>query len=292
MANVNVGFEPAVSPWLLMPERFDAMIARLGQRIAWRRGHACPCTFSGAGPQGALPLTGTARRSCNTCFGSGAYWDDPSAIFIGWISYIQLSPTPDEPGVRTDAAYGAVQLSEPSLTIPYQNPNLAVTDPGQPTDVWNNASLDDIFIPVDMLSRYTAVLQVGGQQNLPFQQNLQIEPAGAVTVWNVDTGAVEKVANYAVSGPTVTINGYPDRTSYMVEFQAAPVYVAYRPAGGLPHVRPLGGGTVKEPRRFKLATLDFWTRQRGIEPSAQASTVTAGAVKPYVPVFGSAVIAP
>ena len=53
----------------------------------------------------------------------------------------------------------------------------------------------------------------------------------------------------------------------MVEFSAAALFVLFRRAGGLPHSRPLGGGTVNEPKVFHLAALDFWTRQRGIQPT-------------------------
>jgi hypothetical protein len=167
------------------------------------------------------------------------------------------------------------------------NPNLAVNDPGQPTKAWRDASTDDKFIAVDMLSRYTAVLQAGVKENLPFQQNLQIERQDAVTVWDPVTGDVLPVMNYAVSGATVTIIGYPAGTNYMVEFQAAPVFIAFRSAGGLPHVRPFGGGTVNEPRRFRLQALDFWTRQRGLEPQAAGSVKTGGQARPYVPMIGT-----
>ncbi len=95
-----------------------------------------------------------------------------------------------------------------------------------------------------------------------------------------------QVTHYAIDGPTVTIGGYPNGTAYMVEFQAAALYVAFRRAGGLPHVRPFGGGTVNEPRRFRLQALDFWTRQRGIQPSAAGSKVLGGKAMPYVVAVG------
>lgn len=199
---------------------------------------------------------------------------------------MHLSPSPDEPGTVQDPKFGTYQLSEPTLTIPYKTPGLPVDDPTQPTPIWTNASTDDIFIAVDMLARYTARLQVGGVMNLPFQQNLQIAPQGAVTVWDQATTSVVPVANYAVDGPTVTIDGYPKNTVYMVEFQAASLYVAFRRAGGLPHVRPFGGGTVNEPRRFRLQTLDFWTRQRGIQPPAAGSKVLGGKSMPFIAAVG------
>ena len=268
---------------------FDALIAVDGQRVSWMRGHTCPCVFAGGGGQGRLPQLGSAQRSCTKCLGVGTYWDTPSLPFRAYIEFMHMSPTPDEPGVRMNETYGMWQSSEPSMTIPFANPTLAVNDPGQPTDAWNNASIDDQFIPVDMQARYTAVLQAGVRENLPFQQNLLVAPSGAVTIWDPASGDVVPVADYAVVGPTVTIGGYPDGTNYMVEFIAAPKYVVFRAAGGLPHVRPFGGGTVNEPRRWRLQALDFWTRQRGLEPLAAGSMQLGGTTRPYLPIFGRAV---
>ena len=90
-------------------------------------------------------------------------------------------PTAGLPISRSEIT--TVQLAEPSLTIPYSNPYLPQGDPQQPIAAWNDASFEDIFVPVDMLSRFTAKLQVGGITYLPYQQNLQVAPSGAVTTW-------------------------------------------------------------------------------------------------------------
>lgn len=282
-----IPYEPSISPYLLPPSKFELLIAQMGQRVSWMQSHSCPCVFAGGGANGQLGFPGSAQRSCQKCFGTGTYWDDPTIPFRAGVNFMQLSPTPDEPGARMDGAFGVHQMAEPSLTIPYTNPLLELTDPAQPTPVWNNASLNDIFIPVDMLTRYTAVLQVGRQVFLPFQQNLQILPSGAVTTWDVTTSQIVSVPSYTVSGAMVTIAGYPEGTNYMVEFQAAPCYVAFRPAGGMPHIRQFGGGTVNEPRRFKIQTLDFWTRQSGRQqPTAAGSTQTGGISFPFAVLLG------
>ena len=283
-------FVPQTDPYLLPPGDFEALIGQMGQRAAWMKSHTCPCIFGAASSSiGRLPTQGTAQASCRRCFGVGTYWDAPSQPFRVSISFMHLSPSPDESGVLMDEKFGPTQTSEPSLTLPYRNPFLAQTDPAQPTAAWNDASTDDIFVAVDMLSRFTATLFVGGQQTLPYQQNVQIAPTGAVTVWNPATKMVDTVGPYSVSGSTITIDGYPEGTGYMVEFQAAPLYVAFRRAGGLAHVRPFGGGTVAEPKRFRLQTLDFWTRQRGVQPSAAGSAVAGGSAFPYVVPVGTAV---
>ena len=271
---------------------FDSLIAVDGQRVSWMRSHTCPCTFAGGGAQGRLPNLGSGQRTCLRCFGVGTYWDAPSMPFRAYVEFMHMSPTPDEPGVRMNESWGMWQSSEPSMTIPFANPTLSVGDPGQPTTAWRNASIDDQFVPVDMQARYTAVLQVGVRENLPFQQNLLVAPQGAATVWDPSSSNVVPVTDYAVDGPTVTIGGYPAGTNYMVEFLAAPVFVAFRSAGGLPHIRPLGGGTVNEPRRFRLQALDFWTRQRGIQPTAAGTAFAAGTSIPYTILTGRAVPGP
>lgn len=271
----------------LPPPAFNSLMSAMGQRISWFKSHACPCVFAAAVANGPYPLPGSAQRSCKTCLGLGVYWDAPGLPFRAWMKFVEMSPTPDEPGVRTDAAFGLTQLSEPGLSIPYNNPTLGVGDPTQPTIAWNDASTYDIFVPVDMLARFTAKLEVGGIQYLPFQQNLQIKPTGAVTVWDPVNFVVDNVTNYAINGANVSITGYPDGTVYMVEFYAAPMFVAFRPAGGVPHIRPFSGGTVQEPRRFKLQLLDFWLRQRGQGQTAAGTVSIAGTAFPTIIATGN-----
>ena len=274
---------------LLPSAPFEMLIARIGQRVSWMRGHTCPCVFGGAGANGHLPTPGSAEPGCLQCLGVGTYWDNPSLPFTAFLSYSHMSPTPDEPGVRTDPVYGVFSSSEPSMTLPFVNPLLGLGDPQQPSTAWAEASVNDMFVPVDMLARYTAVLQSGGVTNLPYQQNVQVAASGAVATWNPITKALTPVSGYTVSGATVTLPpGYAAGTNYMVEFQAAPLYVAYRPAGGLPHIRPFGGGTINEPRRFRLQALDFYTRQRALQPQVPGVSVAPG-LSPFAAMRGQPV---
>lgn len=258
-------FVPNTARFLLPEGRFDALISEVGQRVGWMRSHACPCTWTQTVANNRLSMVGSAHRSCKTCFGVGFYWDAPGPPFRAYISFMHVTATPDEPGTIMNETFGPALTAEPSITIPYRNTNLSPADPAQPTAAWINASTDDMFVAVDMLSRYTAMLQVGGNTVLPFQQNLQVAPVGAVTVWDPVALTVTPVINYSVNGPVVTVSNYPEGTSYMVEFQAASAWVAWKRAGGAPHIRPFGGGTDNLPRRFRLQTLDPWLRQRGIQ---------------------------
>jgi len=274
-------YVPPVDPFLLPPEPFEALIGSVGQRMTWMRSHACPCTFTQSiNTNGRLSSPGSAQTQCLTCFGVGTYWDAPTLPASMYISFMHMSPSPDEPGTLMESSFGIVQTVEPSLTIPQKVPQLLPGDSAQPTLAWLYSSTNDIFIPVDMLARYSAKLQVGGLQNLPFQQNLQIPATGAVTLWDQTTHVVT-YPSYVVSGATVTVPGQPNGTVYMVEFQAAPIYVAFRRAGGLPHVRPFGQNT-PEPKRFRLQALDFWTRQRGI----QAASVNVGGCEVAIGLLG------
>jgi len=286
---LSPAYGPGGAAMALQPRLFDNMIARLGARVSWMKGHSCPCTFGGGGANGYLPLPGSAASGCKTCLGLGTYWDAPSMPFIAFMKFTEIASTPFEPGVKVDTNYGDVQTGEPSMTIPFMNWNLSPDDPQQPTQAWIGASTDDIMVAPDMLSRFTAKLQVGGITYLPYQQNLQIAPKGAVTIWNPTTMEIESVPNYVVNNAEVTIDPtvYPPGTAYMVEFSSAPMYVLFRPAGGIPHVRPVGGGTQHEPRRFKIQTLDFWTRQRAQGQQAAGSVTVMGQSFPQIFATGS-----
>jgi hypothetical protein len=286
----NVPFIPNISPWIMPREGFEALIAKVGERTVWMRSHTCPCIYGAGSAQGRLPFPGSPDPACRQCFGVGTYWDEPSEPFMVGLSFFQgLSPGPDEPGTLMDQKYGPRVSAEPNMTVPAFNP----ANPGELLPAWKDASTDDIFVMVDMLARYTAVLQVGGIEALPYQQNLQIASSGAVTVYNASGAASGTISfiPYDVSGAMVTIDPsvYPTGTNYMVEFQAAPIFVVWRRAGGLPHVRPFGGGVVQLPRRFHLQALDWWTRQRQNNPSQAYGQVQGGKAFPYVVMSGQVV---
>lgn len=227
---------------LLPKEPFENIIGRIGVRLVWQKSHLCPCTYGGS-------LPGSPDPQCVTCSGRGTYWDPPGCgPFQGLITFMHLSPSPDEPGTIMDAKFGMIQRGEPALTIPYSA--------GRP---WAEASINDLFIEIDAIDRFNAELQVGGVTTVPYQERLSIKKTGAVTVWDPTTKAVVPVSGYTVSGATVTLpSGYATSTPYVVEFNAAKAYVAWRESGSLPHDRPFG--QINEPKRFRLQQLDLWLR--------------------------------
>lgn len=241
-SSVNLPYYLPINPYALPNQAFDSLIHAYGIRVAWMKGHTCPCTYAGPTPGSADPL-------CQTCHGRGIYWDAPVGPFQALITLMHMSPSPDEPGTIMDQDQGMIQTTEPSLTIPYS----------ENATVWQEASAFDIFVEYDATARYNAQLQVGTNQVVPYQQNMTIPVSGAVTTYNQQTHQSVPVSGYTVSGAAVSLPAsYPAGTNFIVEYQAAPAYVAYRSAGTFPHTRPFG--QQPEPRRFRLQLLDLWLR--------------------------------
>ena len=244
-------YMPPISPLIMPEEIYDDMMAKYGIRLAWRKSHACPCMFGSRIP-------GSPDPQCRTCGGRGIYWDPPSDIFFGLLTWRHMSPTPDEFGAQIHENAGQLQHGEPTLTIPYTA--------GASGIIWQNASVYDAYVEVDATDRFSAQLQVNGIMALPYQNGVTVEASGAVTVYDTVNHVVTPVTGYVVSGASVTLpSGYAPETRYNVEFIANPVYVALRKAGALPMARPFGGAGPpinNLPRRFRIQSLDLWLRAR------------------------------
>lgn len=241
----NTPYFPPITPYVMPESAFDKLLAAYGVDLTRQGSHACPCIYAGA-------ITGSPDPQCNTCKGIGWYWDAPSTVFRGLITFIHMSPTPDEPGTIMDPKFGIAQLSEPTLTLPY-NPR---------SDIWTAASEMDIYTQVNAIDRYEVALQKGQKESVPYQQNFTIPASGAVNIYNTATSTVQPVTGYVVSGATVTLPAsYPTGTPYVVSYQAAKAFVAWRIAGTMGHDRPFGNQTL--PKRFRLQSLDFWLRGTG-----------------------------
>lgn len=260
----DVPFFPAFTPYVMPVEPFDQLLLNYGIRLNWMRAHGCPCVYDQTRDD---LVYGSPDPACTQCGGHGIYWDNPFGPFLGLITFAALTPTPHEPGEFVNEKWGLTQHGEPVLTIPQ-----GAGDP------WSQASTYDAFVEVDATAYYDANLQVGGISCVPYQQGLSIASTGAVTVYDSSTRSVLSVSGYAVSGAAVTIpSGYVAGTGYAVKFSANPVWVVIGAAGGLPHVRPMGGqtGGINLPRRFKLQSLDLWTRARS--PGGRVSPQSLGA---------------
>lgn len=249
---------PPIDPFVLPADSFNKLLQNYGINLMWRKSHQCPCLYGG-------PLPGSPDPQCQNCQGRGIYWDAPSSPFMGLLTWRHMSPTPDEWGARLHDEAGLLQHGEPTLTIPF-------TD-GASGQIWQQATVYDAFVEVNATARFTADLVVGGVQAVPYQYGLNIPATGAVTFYNTQTHAVSSVAGYVVSGASVTLpSSFPQGTNYSVEFIANPVFVAFRNAGAMPMSRPFGGGVTNLPRRFRVQSLDLWSRERqypgGVGPQA------------------------
>ena len=228
----------------LNPAAFNSLITAYGVRLLWKQGHACPCVM------GNPIQPGSPDPQCVTCSGRGWYWNSPVGPFVGLITFMHISPSPDEPGATMDEKLGIIQRSEPSLTIPSSE-----------TLPWTNATLNDIFVEIDAIDRFESALTVGSVQAVPYQEQLTIAPSGAVTMYDTTTHSVVAVSGYTVSGAAVLLpSSYGPGTSYVVQFSAAKTYVAWRNAGSIGHDRPFA--QLAEPKRFRCQTLDLWLRAR------------------------------
>lgn len=245
---------------MLMPgSAFDVFMRGAGIRFGWMKSHTCPCTMADG-------ISGSPDPACQTCVGRGIYWDTP-VQFTGFVTYMHTSSAPDEPGVHRDTTEGLVQRAEPTLTIPFQGA-------GGEHAVWENASTFDAYVEYDAPTRFNTVLVSGGQTVLPYQNSVQV--TGVSIYDRVTKTSVPIVASdYTVQNGSVILSpDYPPETAYTVEYFALPVYVAYRDAGGLVHARPFGGSQGTIPKRFRIMTLDLWTR------ATQAGDGPMGGVPP------------
>lgn len=241
--SVYVPYLPPISPYVLPAATFDQLITAYGIRLNWLQSHTCPCIYNESVP-------GSPDPACQTCQGRGIYWDSAFGPFMGLITWTDFSPRPDEPGAEVSDRRGLVQQGQPTLSIP----SIAGA-------VYSGASVYDAFVEIDAITRYDAQLQVGVRTALPYQQNVAVAASGAVSIYDNVNHILQPVSGYTVSGASVFLpSGYVQGTNYIVEFTAAPTYVALRPAGSMPHTRPFG--QVNEPRRFKIQSLDLWTRAR------------------------------
>lgn len=254
-------FFPAINPFIMPEASFDGLLQAYGIRLLWMRSHDCPCVQGG-------PIPGSADPQCQTCQGRGIYWDNPIGPFFGLMTWRNMSPMPDEFGAALHEVAGLIQHGEPTLTIPFAD--------GFGGEIWTTASLYDAYVEVDAIDRFRTTLNVGGIQAVPYQQGLNVPASGAVTIYNTTTHSVSSISNYVVSGAAVTLdpNVYPMGTAYTVEFFANPVFVALRKAGAMPMSRPFGGNNGNNlPRRFRIQTLDLWTRARQFPGDASPQAV-------------------
>lgn len=240
-------FFPDLATHVMPVAPLNAMIRAFTQRFKWMKSHPCACRNNNRTQPGSPVPT------CVTCQGRGYWWDPPSQEFMAGLTYVHISPTPDEPGATMSEKWGLAEQSQPLITIP--------SDADADGTIWANAAKFDAFIWLDGSTRYDVDLVVGQVQAVPYQQNLSIAPTGAVTVWNQATSGVVTGVPYTVSGASVFLGPeFGPGTNYVVEFTASPVFEAFRDAGAQPHARPFGGGPSKYPRRFRLQQLDRWTR--------------------------------
>lgn len=92
----------------LSPTRFNRHARKLGQDIAWRRAHDCPCR---------TPYTGGARTDCAQCHGVGFLWDAAVPAYAGVAGMRTL---------RQWAQFGLFETGDTVLSLPSDTPAYAM----------------------------------------------------------------------------------------------------------------------------------------------------------------------
>lgn len=223
-------------------------------------------------------MQGSGQPQCLTCHGLGIYWDDPIGPFIGLVTFMSMTRSPDEPGAKMDEVAGQVLSGSPSITVAQSINN----------EVWSGASIDDQFIEYDAPARFNAVLVQGVQNFVPFYEDLTIESSGAVTTWDSIHNIVNPYVNYTVTGNQVQTT-LPLGTPFTVEFEATNIYLVFRKPGGQAHIRPFGTAQAQQlPRRFQAYQVDRWIRARMSMPDSVAgqTQTVSGAVLPIITTVG------
>lgn len=88
----------------LDPAAFNAHFRHMGQNVAWRRSHACPCIN---------PASRHAKPNCPRCNGKGRTWDDEKTDRIGVTS---------QSSKKMQAMFGVWEPGDVVLSIPSDSP--------------------------------------------------------------------------------------------------------------------------------------------------------------------------
>jgi hypothetical protein len=231
------------------PEQsMDDLISRYGVEMFWQKSHTCPCVYQHVNPSGMnYPITGSPLPNCQTCGGRGYFWDAAQGPFGVLLTFMYANVIP---GASVQKEEGFRISGKPILTIP-----------GAIQPLYSEASAMDAFVETGSAVRFNSVLRVGGRTTLPYNVNVTVN-VDNVLVYNSLTQTSSPIPSSAVTvdGASVTLTGYATGTSYVVEYTAYPIYIAYQEHGGMPQVRPFIQNQVNYPRRFELQLLDVWER--------------------------------
>lgn len=234
------------------PGAFDDLIAFGGINMTWAKSHSCPCVGDTGSAQVGSP-------TCQVCYGRGFYWDNLQGPFILLLTLISWIGRNVDMGEKVDPDYGMIYQGHPILTIPH---------PAQP--IWTEANTRDVLVEPDTNMRFQATLRVNENEIVPAWHvlgSVTVAPTGAVVVEDPNINQPVKTGiSYTVNGGQITLNpnsaypdGWPNGTSYTVEYYSPAVFVIEEPFGGLSHVRPFGQGLLY-PKRWKLTLLDMYLR--------------------------------
>ena len=231
------------------PLAFDQIIQAFGINVLWYQSHVCPCNGD----------TGSPNPNCDVCFGKAYYYDPYQGPFITLLTLVSWIGRSVAIGEVVDPSFGMIYEGHPILTV---------SQTFTPV-LWENLNTFDLILQTNTNERFQAVLRVGQNETVPawhFIDTITIPTTGAVVVEDPTINQPVSGVAYTVNGGTVTLNpnaqypnGYPEGTSYSVEYFSPVVWSVSERVGGLTHQRPFVQG-LAYPRRVKLSLWDLFLR--------------------------------
>lgn len=230
-------------------ERFNQFLQQFGVPIFWLRGHLCACVDDNTefSPDGvAVKIKGTPSAYCTTCGGRGVYWDDAQGPYLVAFQYPKLF---DIQGASFEEQLGILQEGIVPIIIP---------STAQP--MWQELNTYDAVVAQGTDMRFHSSLRVGYQETLPYFWNVNVNPSGVTIYDSQNTQTIPVPADQVViNGASVQITGFPNGTSYVVDYTAWPIYIVFGKMGGMSQPFPLLNNQTY-PRTTTVQLLDFWSR--------------------------------
>ncbi len=214
----------------LNPARFNRFLAGIGQDLAWRPSHACPCVRA---------YSGAADPSCRHCAGKGRRWDTAIACHAGIVSH-EIA--------RKYAPMGLLDAGDVLLVIPSDSPVYAIGE-------------FDRVVMTDRTEPFSLNL-------IPGSNVLRFDPVSihAVTWLNARGELVDGLFRFATPDGAVFVTSDGREFTLKLTFEVRPdgtyAYLANGVTGGVtpPPLTPPPGATVsisgrRHPEYFCYLTL-------------------------------------
>ncbi len=208
---------------MLSPGKFNALLNKMGQSIAWRKAYDCPC---------ADPNSGAARYGCAQCGQTGIIWNPPVTA---------VAALAGQKVQRAWATFGLWEQGDVVLSLPSDSALYAMGE-------FDRAEFSDSSTP------YSIKLTRGSSDVMPFTVSSVDRVFWLDTNDQIVEGGIPTVA---ADGTLTWISGEPPvGTQYSITGRKRPEYFCW---GEFPQDRAHQGGTAL-PRRVVLRSFDLFRK--------------------------------